>query len=326
MVGDSSFYRKVMDMPTSSRFKSRGGAVTQVSITGKRELLLPVSSITTNPDQPRKHFSKAGLLKLGRNIAALGLLKPISVVRFLGDPNHDWLLVDGERRFRSHFLVGLTEIRALEGSQSTGDEIFTASVAMNQCREGHTPFEIALAIKKFREMNPPKAISEIATIFGRSEVKLHPDVAVMMEPNDDDEARLKFPIALLLTSVPHNLQLKIAKGIAKSGLSVIQARHLIRKTMHDAGKPMKNSSNQPARQFGAFVILVERLNETLSTFVDSPGKTFFQAIEKQDIDNLRSLSTELEQSLEYLEQLRELVDSILELKKPKNPQRRKSMA
>ena len=96
--------------------------------------------------------------------------------------------------------------------------------------------------------------------------------------------------------------------------------------MHDAGKPMKNSSNQPARQFGAFVILVERLNETLSTFVDSPGKTFFQAIEKQDIDNLRSLSTELEQSLEYLEQLRELVDSILELKKPKNPQRRKSMA
>ena len=70
-----------------------------------RVLFLPVSSISPNPNQPRKVFSQAELEELAGSIRALGLLQPLTVRRRDGG----WELVAGERRLRAARLAGLEE-------------------------------------------------------------------------------------------------------------------------------------------------------------------------------------------------------------------------
>ena len=59
--------------------------------------MLPVSSLSPHPDQPRRHFDDALLEELAASIASRGLIQPI-VVRPHG---HDYQIVAGERRWRA---------------------------------------------------------------------------------------------------------------------------------------------------------------------------------------------------------------------------------
>ena len=74
-----------------------------------KPLLLPLSHISPNPDQPRKDFDEAALLELAESIKSYGVLQPI-VVTEAG--KGVYLIIAGERRFRAAKLAGLTEIPA----------------------------------------------------------------------------------------------------------------------------------------------------------------------------------------------------------------------
>ena len=65
---------------------------------------IPISQITPNPNQPRKHFDKAKLRQLADTIAARGLIQPITV-RPLGGRPMRYMIVAGERRWRAHKLL-----------------------------------------------------------------------------------------------------------------------------------------------------------------------------------------------------------------------------
>lgn len=58
---------------------------------------IAVSSITPNPDQPRRHFDEDALAELAASIASRGMIQPI-VVRPHG---HGYQIVAGERRWRA---------------------------------------------------------------------------------------------------------------------------------------------------------------------------------------------------------------------------------
>jgi ParB family chromosome partitioning protein len=81
---------------------SGDGAVQQSS--GVR--MLPVSSLSPHPDQPRRHFDEAMLDELAASIASRGLIQPI-VVRPHG---HDYQIVAGERRWRAAQRARLHEV------------------------------------------------------------------------------------------------------------------------------------------------------------------------------------------------------------------------
>ena len=68
--------------------------------------MLPVSSLSPHPDQPRRHFDEAMLNELAASIAARGLIQPI-VVRPHG---HDYQIVAGERRWRAAQRARLHEV------------------------------------------------------------------------------------------------------------------------------------------------------------------------------------------------------------------------
>lgn len=60
-------------------------------------MLIPVSKVLPNPEQPRRKFDKTQLRELADSILIHGVLTPILVYK-VGD---NYVLKDGERRLRA---------------------------------------------------------------------------------------------------------------------------------------------------------------------------------------------------------------------------------
>ena len=74
---------------------------------GSQVLVIPISSIRANRQQPRRTFDPVALKELSDSIREVGLLQP-PVVREIGGGNYE--LIMGERRFRASQAAGLREI------------------------------------------------------------------------------------------------------------------------------------------------------------------------------------------------------------------------
>ncbi len=104
------------------------------------KMRLPLSSVDTNPDQPRKTFDAEALASLSDSIAAHGLLQPI-LVRPVGER---YEIVAGERRFRASKMAGLTEIPAMV-INADNKKAAELAIIENIQRESLNPYEEAEA-------------------------------------------------------------------------------------------------------------------------------------------------------------------------------------
>ena len=73
-------------------------------------LELPLSVISTNPNQPRKGFDEEALASLTASVRELGVLQPV-LVRPLADEKYE--LIAGERRWRAAKRAGLPSLPAI---------------------------------------------------------------------------------------------------------------------------------------------------------------------------------------------------------------------
>ena len=71
---------------------------------------LPLSVISTNPNQPRKGFDEEALASLTASVRELGVLQPV-LVRPLADDRYE--LIAGERRWRAAKRAGLPTVPAI---------------------------------------------------------------------------------------------------------------------------------------------------------------------------------------------------------------------
>ena len=106
--------------------------------------MLPLDTITPNPQQPRSRFADGALESLAASIREVGVLQPI-VVRQVGASEYQ--LVAGERRWRAAQMVGLDEIPAIirDGDDVSG---LTEALIENLQREDLTPLEEAAAYRQ----------------------------------------------------------------------------------------------------------------------------------------------------------------------------------
>ena len=79
---------------------------------------VPISSISTNPRQPRQVFAPEALAELVDSIKIVGLLQP-PVVREVGPNTYE--LIMGERRWRAATAAGLKEIPVIVKETSDDD-------------------------------------------------------------------------------------------------------------------------------------------------------------------------------------------------------------
>lgn len=111
---------------------------------------IPVDSIVPNPEQPRTYFDEAELQTLAQSIQENGLIVPISVER----AGEGYVLIDGERRWRAHKLLGMRTIDASirRSTNHHGQERLLQALVANVQRTGNTPIEEARAYKKLINM------------------------------------------------------------------------------------------------------------------------------------------------------------------------------
>lgn len=107
---------------------------------------LPITSITPNPDQPRKYFDEATLESLAHSIRLRGLLQPV-VVRKAAH-GEEFTLIAGERRWRAAQVAGLRKIPALVRQHEDPLEL---ALIENLQRQDLRPLEEAEALHTLKE-------------------------------------------------------------------------------------------------------------------------------------------------------------------------------
>ena len=96
----------------------------------KQEVLVNITKVEPNRDQPRKNFDEDALLELSESIKQFGVLQPLLVQ----DRKDYYEIIAGERRLRAAKLAGIKEIPVII-KDLTEQEIVEISLIENIQRE-----------------------------------------------------------------------------------------------------------------------------------------------------------------------------------------------
>ncbi|WP_330340199.1 ParB/RepB/Spo0J family partition protein [Streptomyces sp. NBC_00557] len=163
---------------------------------------LKISEIAPNPEQPRKFFSEQAQEELTASIKENGLLQPV-VVRPVEGAKVPYMLIAGERRWRSCQAAGLEVIPAKVVEGASEEEAYVLSIAENVNRADMTIMEEAGAYADLKAAGWTPA--KIAKQFGKTEthitwrlglLTLRPEVAEMVD-NGQIKNNLAWHIAQL---------------------------------------------------------------------------------------------------------------------------------
>lgn len=110
--------------------------------------LIPLKNVVADESQPRKYFNAEKLRTLKDSISKFGVINAITV-EDMGNGN--FLLVDGERRFRAATELGLKEIPANVEPPQNATERKIRQFNIQEHHEAWTPVEKAVAISDLAE-------------------------------------------------------------------------------------------------------------------------------------------------------------------------------
>lgn len=246
------------------------------------EASLPIASIVTNPDQPRKSFDETQLSELSDSIKQNGVLQPI-LVRKKGDM---YEIVAGERRYQASKLAGLKEIPAIVRDIDDA-EVFQLALIENLQRSDLTPIEEA---RGYRQLLDTKGLTQegLAKILSKSRSAIANTLRLMDLPQEVqdmmEEGQITAGHARAILAVPtEEGRIKLAQKVVAENLTVRQTENLapLFSVTRDEIKP-KN----PAPQY--FKRAARTLRQALDTTVKVKqvrGKNKIE-IEFKDEDDL----------------------------------------
>lgn len=106
-------------------------------------IMMNITKVEPNREQPRKKFDEDALLELAESIKQYGVLQPLLV-----QEREDYYeIVAGERRWRAAKIAGIKEIPVISRNLAR-QEIMEISLIENIQREDLNPIEEALAFKR----------------------------------------------------------------------------------------------------------------------------------------------------------------------------------
>lgn len=253
------------------------------------EASLPIASIVTNPDQPRKSFDETLLSELSDSIKQNGVLQPI-LVRKKGDK---YEIVAGERRYQASKLAGLKEIPAIV-REIDDTEVFQLALIENLQRSDLTPIEEA---RGYRQLLDTKGLTQegLAKILSKSRSAIANTLRLMDLPQEVqdmmEEGQITAGHARAILAVPtEEGRIKLAQKVVAENLTVRQTENLapLFSVTRDEIKP-KN----PAPQY--FKRAARTLRQALDTTVKVKqvrGKNKIE-IEFKDEDDLARIIEQL---------------------------------
>lgn len=196
---------------------------------GNSTVVLKISEIEPNREQPRHEFNEESLRELADSIAVHGVLQPLLVRPIAGG---GYQLVAGERRWRASRMAGISEVPVVI-REMTDAEMMQLALIENLQREDLSPVEEALGYKALIDAHSFTQ-DEVAKSVGKSRPAVTnalrllnlPDEIIEMLKNEEISAG---HARALLAFSDKELMIKVAKSIKAQDLTVRDIERLAKK-------------------------------------------------------------------------------------------------
>lgn len=161
------------------------------SVNTPKRVVVALGAIDPDPFQPRKHFDPLQLQGLADSIRDVGLMQP-PAVRPHPDPAERakgrYMIICGERRWRAHGLLVLTEIRVELYENLSEIVVRKMQLAENAARNDLNIIEEAegyqLALEALHQAQYPAPQQALAAAIGMNETTLSKKLKVLSYPED----------------------------------------------------------------------------------------------------------------------------------------------
>lgn len=245
-----------------------GGTANAVekSSDSKPDVMVPISKVEPNKEQPRKNFDEDALLELAESIKQFGVLQPLLVQ----DRNDYYEIIAGERRWRAAKLAGLKQVPVII-KHLTDQEIVEISLIENIQREDLNPIEEAIAYKRLlNEFNLKQ--DEVAERVSKSRTAVTNSMR-LLKLNDkvqqmviDDMISTGHARALLAIA-DEEKQFTIAQKIFDEKLSVRETEKLVKKYQKMKASPVKDVNQDKVKLDAVYQEVEEKMKTILGTKV-----------------------------------------------------------
>lgn len=139
---------------------------------------LLISSITPNPDQPRRFFDDLALNQLADSIKQYGVLQPLIVTA--GASQGSYILIAGERRWRAAGIAGIKKVPSIVRTSQELEQLEIALVENIQ-RVDLSPLETAASIQKLHDIFN-QSYDDIAKRLGKATSTVNNIVRLLQLP------------------------------------------------------------------------------------------------------------------------------------------------
>ena len=224
---------------------------------------IEIARIIPNPKQPRTHFSEQALDELADSIQTLGVIQPITVKK---EPNGNYMIISGERRWRASKLAGLAHIPAYI-READDQSLLEMAIVENIQRQDLNAIEVALSLQRLVDEchltqdslgeRVGKKRSTVANYMRLLKLPVEVQLALREDMISMGHARA------LLGLDSRERQISLLKKIIKKGLSVRQVEAWVKKmTVSENGEKSED----------------EEFPESYSRLVEQLEKFFTQEI------------------------------------------------
>ena len=244
-----------------------------------------LDKIITNPNQPRKYFSKEKMEELKESIKNNGLIQPIIVRKVENTMQNKYEIIAGERRYRACKSLGFESVQCII-IQAGDSKSYEFSVLENIQRENLNPIEEAESYVMLME------------VYGYTQENMAQKLGKTRSAISNKIRLLKLPEAI--------------KSYVRTGeLSYGHARTLLGlKDNFEIEKIVKKIIEKSYT-----VRDVEKIVKKYNEFQDNEVKIFKKEYENFDIERYDNIKTEDNEEKEMLEnKLREFFETKVEIK------------
>ncbi|MEO7368480.1 MAG: ParB/RepB/Spo0J family partition protein [Gemmatimonadaceae bacterium] len=236
---------------------------------------LAVTSIISNPFQPRKNFKPQDLKELQESLKANGLLQPITV-RPAPDKRGTFELIAGERRLRAAMALGWPKISAVVKDLSD-QEILTLALVENLQRSDLNPIEEAEGYGQLIERFGHTQQS-VAAMVGKDRSTIANVLRVLQLPTAvrqllQDGQLTAGQARPLLALENEKTIMDLARQIVANGLSAREVERRVRQSGPDSSRSGKGRPKKIDQKVPEIRAIEQSLRKHFQTDVEIKMKT-----------------------------------------------------
>lgn len=259
------------------------------------DMMMKVSDIEPNRDQPRKKFDKESLEELAESIKQFGIIQPIVVQK----KDDYYEIIAGERRWRAAKLAKVKEVPVII-KEYTKQEVMEIALIENIQRKDLNPIEEALAYKSLIDECHLKQ-EELAKRVSKSRTAIANSLRLLKLTDEVQEMLISEELSMgharaLLGLDQEDLQLEAAKNVVEKGLNVRDTEKLVKSILN----PKQAKLPIPSSEEAVYTTIATKLREKFGTKVSinhkkgGKGKIEIEYYSKEEFERILELFESME--------------------------------